>query len=98
MNIQMEQNKETVVLSVAGRLDTTSAPVLEKTIQELPAEVTALELNLKELTYISSAGLRILLGAQKKMNQIGRMKLTHVCESVLEILEMTGFADILTIE
>ncbi len=98
MNINMEKNKEQVVLSLEGRLDTTSAPMLEKTIQELSENVTALILDLKKLVYVSSAGLRVLLGAQKKMNKIGTMKLINVCESVLEVLEMTGFADILVIE
>ena len=98
MNIEIRKNSEEIVIEVAGRLDTTTAPVLDKTINENIASSKMLILDLKELTYISSAGLRVLLSAQKKMQQIGSMKVKNVCEEVMEVFEMTGFADILTIE
>ena len=81
-----------------GRLDTTTAPSLEKNIQEDIAGTKNLILDLKGLEYISSAGLRVLLGAQKKMQQVGSMKVINVCESVMEVFEITGFVDVLTIE
>ncbi len=98
MNITTEQKEEKLTLHIAGRLDTTTAPELEKTVAEIPAEVTDLTLDMAEVAYVSSAGLRVLLGAQKKMNKQGKMRLIGVCEEVLDVLEMTGFADILTIE
>ena len=98
MNIEIRKNSEKIVIDVAGRLDTTTAPTLDKTINENIASSKMLVLDLKELTYISSAGLRVLLSAQKKMQQIGSMKVKNVCEEVMEVFEMTGFADILTIE
>ncbi len=98
MIITKEQKNETMVLHIEGRLDTLTSPEFEKTINELPAEITDLILDMQEVAYVSSAGLRVLLGAQKKMNKLGSMKLTGVCDEVMEILEMTGFADILVIE
>jgi anti-sigma B factor antagonist len=83
---------------VEGRLDTTSAPMLDKAINEEIGATTALTLDLKGVEYISSAGLRVLLSAQKKMQQNGSMKVKNVCKTVMEIFEMTGFADILVIE
>ena len=79
-------------------MDTTTAPALESTVKDNVNGISALVIDLKGLEYISSAGLRVLLGAQKKMNQIGTMKLIGVCEEVMDVFEMTGFADILTIE
>ena len=98
MTISAEKNNNQVTLKIEGRLDTTTAPSLEKVINELPANVTELKLDMNQLAYVSSAGLRVLLSAQKKMNKIGSMKLTGVCEEVMEVFEMTGFADILDIE
>jgi anti-sigma B factor antagonist len=98
MTINAEKNNEKVVLKIEGRLDTTTAPSLEKVINELPADVTNLILDMKELVYVSSAGLRVLLSAQKKMNKLGSMKLTGVCEDIMEVFDMTGFVDILDIE
>ena len=83
---------------MAGRLDTTTAPDLDKTINRDITDVKNLVLDVKGLEYISSAGLRVLLGAQKKMQKIGSMKVTNVCEEIMEVFEMTGFSDILTIE
>ena len=98
MTINTERNDNTISLIIEGRLDTTTAPTLEKTINELPSDVNELILVMTSLEYISSAGLRVLLGAQKKMSKIGSMKLVNVCDAVMEVLEMTGFSDILTIE
>ena len=98
MTIQIKRNAQETVIELVGRLDTTTAPALDKIINEDLGETKKLILNLKGLEYISSAGLRVLLGAQKKMQKIGSMKVTNVCEEVMEVFEMTGFADILTIE
>ena len=98
MNIEVKKNGLEVVIEVGGRLDTITAPTLEKTINENVTSNTNLILDLNGLAYISSAGLRVLLGAQKKMNQIGSMKVKNVCEEVMGVFEMTGFADILCIE
>ena len=98
MTIEIKKNAEATIIEVAGRLDTMTATTLDKTINEDIGEVKNLVLDLKGLEYISSAGLRVLLGAQKKMQKIGSMKVTNVCEEVMEVFEMTGFADILVIE
>ena len=98
MTIEMKKTMEETIIEIAGRLDTTTAPVLDKTINDELKDVKDLVLDLKGLEYISSAGLRILLNAQKKMQKIGSMKLRHVSEAVMEVFEMTGFADILEIE
>ena len=98
MTIEIKKNAEATIIEVAGRLDTMTASSLEKAINEDIGEVKHLVLDLKHLEYISSAGLRVLLGAQKKMQKIGSMKVTNVCEAVMDVLEMTGFADILVIE
>ena len=98
MNIEIIKNLEEIIIEVAGRLDTTTAPILEKTINENIENSKKLTLDLKELTYISSAGLRVLLSAQKKMQKAGSMKVKNVCEEIMEVFDMTGFTDILTIE
>ena len=98
MTIEIKRNAEETVIELAGRLDTTTAPALDKTIGNDVEGTKNLVLDFKSLEYISSAGLRVLLGAQKKIQKCGKMKLINVCEEVMEILEMTGFADILTIE
>ena len=98
MTIEIKRNVEELVLQIVGRLDTTTAPMLEKTIMENMNGIKSLILDFKGLEYISSAGLRVLLSAQKKMQQIGEMKVIHVCEAVMEVFEITGFADILVIE
>ena len=98
MTIEIKKNANETTIEVIGRLDTITAPVLEKTIVENISGIESLVLDFKGLEYISSAGLRVLLGAQKKMKNIGAMKLVGVCEDVMEVLEMTGFADVLTIE
>ena len=98
MTIEIKRNAEETIIKLVGRLDTTTAPALDKTIVEDIAGTKNLVLDVKELEYISSAGLRVFLGAQKKMQKIGSMKVTNVREEVMEVFEMTGFADILVIE
>ena len=98
MTIEIKKNADELVLEITGRVDTITAPALEKTINENLEGVKTLILDLKSLEYISSAGLRVLLSAQKKMQQVGVMKVVNVCELVMEVFEMTGFADILNIE
>ena len=98
MTIEIKRNAEESTIALAGRLDTTTAPALEKAITEEMESTKKLILDLKEMAYISSAGLRVLLGAQKKIQKFGSMKLINVCEEVMEVFEMTGFADILVIE
>ena len=96
MKINFNKNGNTLSVSLAGRLDTVTAPELEDFLREQLENVDSLEFDCAELVYVSSAGLRVLLASHKKMN--GAMKLTGVCELVMEVFEMTGFADILTIE
>ena len=98
MTINIEKSGEMLTLKIEGRLDTTTAPELEKTINEQSEGIKDLVMDMEKLEYISSAGLRVLLAAQKKMNKIGTMKLTHVCDAVMEVFEMTGFVDILVFE
>ena len=98
MTINKERNNETLTLVIEGRLDTVTAPELEKVVNEETADIKELLLDMNALEYISSAGLRVLLAAQKKMNKQGSMKLKDVCDAVMEVFEMTGFADILVIE
>ncbi len=98
MTIDIKKIDAETVVAVAGRLDTSTAPVLDKTLNQEVSDKSNLVLDLKDLEYISSAGLRVLLSAQKRMQLNGSMKLKNVCESVMEVFEMTGFADILVIE
>ena len=98
MTIEIKKNQEQTVIAIVGRLDTITAPALVKTINEDIGDTKNLVLDVKGMEYISSAGLRVLLGAQKKMQKIGSMKVVNVCQEVMEVLEMTGFADILVIE
>ena len=98
MNINIEKESGVTVLKIEGRLDTTTAPELEKAINDEGKALKNLVLDFKNVDYISSAGLRVLLTAQKKMNAQGHMELVNVSESVMDIFEMTGFADILVIK
>ena len=98
MTINKERNNDTLTLAIEGRLDTVTAPELEKVVNDETADIKELVLDMNALEYISSAGLRVLLAAQKKMNKQGSMKLKGVCDAVMEVFEMTGFADILVIE
>ena len=98
MTIEIKKNAEETILEIVGRLDTITAPALDNTINEDIGDTKNLVLDVKGMEYISSAGLRVLLSAQKKMQKIGSMKVTGVCQEVMEVFEMTGFADILVIE
>ena len=96
MKIDFNKTNEILAVALDGRLDTTTAPELESFLAEHYGSTKELTINCEKLVYVSSAGLRVLLAAQKKMK--GAMKLTGVCELVMEVFEMTGFADILVIE
>lgn len=98
MKIEKKIEDEKIEFSINGRLDTITAPELEKELNNVLASAKELVFDFNELEYISSAGLRVLLKAQKIMNMQGTMKVTGANESVMEIFEITGFIDILTIE
>ena len=98
MTIEKTATGAAAVLKIIGRLDTNTAPELEAAIDGCAAEVKELVLDCSALEYVSSAGLRVILKAQKLMNTQGNMKLTNVNETIMEVFDITGFADILTIE
>ena len=98
MNINIEKVDNSTFFKLEGRLDTATAPELENAINNEGEELKNLVLDFSGINYISSAGLRVLLGAQKKMNVQGSMELINVSENVMDILEMTGFADVLVIK
>lgn len=98
LNIEKNREGSALVVSLQGRLDTTTAPLLERELKESLGEITDLTINMEGLEYISSAGLRVLLLTEKVMNKQGAMKITNVNETIMEIFEVTGFSDILTIE
>ena len=98
MNIIKTQNGTTLSIAVEGSLNTTTAPELEAELRTSLDSVSELVLDFEKLDYISSAGLRVLLSAQKAMAKKGHMKVIHVNASVMEIFEITGFSDILDIE
>ena len=98
LNINKTVKDSTLYYALEGRLDTITSPELEEELKASLEDAQALVLDFEKLEYISSAGLRVLLSAQKTMAKRGEMKLTHVNETVMEIFEVTGFADILTIE
>ena len=98
MKIEMKRNAQEMTIEVEGRLDTITAPTLEKEINENIQDVEMLILDFSGLEYISSAGLRVLLSTQKKMQKRGAMKVINVGAEIMDVFEMTGFADILTIE
>lgn len=97
MKIQKTDESGALTINLEGRLDTATAPELERELGELNG-VQDLIFDMKNLEYISSAGLRVILKAQKVMNAKGAMKLVNVGESIMEVFQITGFADILTIE
>ena len=97
MKIEKKLNGNTLVFALDGRLDTTTAPELENEIGDLDG-VEELIFDMEKLEYISSAGLRVILKAQKIMNEKGSMKLKNVGESIMEVFEITGFSDFITIE
>ena len=98
MKIDKNMNGTALNIALEGRLDTTTAPELEKELNDCVDTITELTLDFGKLDYISSAGLRVLLSAHKTMSKKGGMKITHVNEIVAEVFDVTGFADILTIE
>ncbi len=98
MKIDKNMNGTALNIALEGRLDTTTAPELEKELNDSMDTITELTLDFGKLDYISSAGLRVLLSAHKTMSKKGGMKITHVNEIVAEVFDVTGFADILTIE
>ncbi len=98
MTINTTQNGSVLTVAIGGRLDTTTAPELEAKLKASLEGVTDLIMDFKDLEYISSAGLRVLLSTQKIMMKRGSMKVVNVNETIMEIFEVTGFSDILTIE
>ena len=98
MTIEKQMNETALTLTVAGRLDTQTAPELEKEINAILPDLKELTFDMTNLEYVSSAGLRVILKAQKIMNAQGSMKLTGVNDSIMEVFDITGFLDILTIE
>ena len=98
LNINKNAENEKLTLALEGRLDTVTAPELESALKDSLEGVKDLVLDFEGLEYISSAGLRVLLAAQKTMNKQGEMRLIHVGDTIMEIFEVTGFSDILTIE
>jgi anti-sigma B factor antagonist len=98
MEFKTTKEDTKLTVAIAGRLDTLSAPDLEKGLEPELAGITDLVLDLKDLEYISSAGLRVLLATHKALSKKGGMKVTNVNEMIMEIFEVTGFCDILIIE
>ncbi len=98
MTINKTQNDSAYTLALTGRLDTATAPELETELASCLPDATALTLDFENLEYISSAGLRVLLSAQKAMSKQGEMVLIHVNDSVREVFEITGFDNILTVK
>ena len=98
MTINKTLNGSALVVSLTGRLDTTTAPDLEAELKASMNGITELTMDFEGLDYISSAGLRVLLFAQKTMAKQGSMKIIHANEMIMEVFEVTGFVDILTIE
>ena len=98
MTIERKINGESATLIVSGRLDTQTAPELEAELDAVLSGLKELTFDMTNLEYVSSAGLRVILKAQKAMNAQGSMKLTGVNDSIMEVFDITGFLDILTIE
>ncbi len=98
MEIIKTKDGANLTLAVEGRLDTTTAPQLEEVVKTELEGITELKFDLAKLEYISSAGLRVLLAAQKIMNKQGTMIINNANDEIMEVFEITGFADILTIE
>ena len=98
MNINKIEKGTELIIELEGRLDTTTSPELEKELKQSLSGVSSLILDMEKLDYISSAGLRVLLSAQKEMNKQGSMLVKNVNENIMEIFDVTGFVDILNIE
>lgn len=97
MDIQKTLSDNKLTLALSGRLDTATSPALEAVVSSELDGITELDFDLSALEYVSSAGLRVLLSAQKIMNKAGKMTVSHACADVREIFEITGFSDILTL-
>ncbi len=98
MDIKQKKDGKTVTVAISGRIDTVTAPEFEAFVKQNIGDCTSLVLDFKKVNYVSSAGLRVLLSMQKKMDKIGDMKLINVDESVTDVFEVTGFDEILTYE
>lgn len=98
MQIEKKVNGQNLEIVLTGRLDTITAPELDEALKNSLDGIKELVLNFEGIDYVSSAGLRVILAAQKLMNSKGEMKVIHVNDNIMEIFDMTGFADILTIE
>ena len=98
MTITKRAEGKKLTIALEGRLDTTTAPELEAELNSSLDGVTELVLDMAELLYLSSAGLRVVLSAQKRMNKQGHMTVMHVCADIMEVFEITGFVDILDIQ
>ena len=98
MTIEKKINNDAITLVVSGRLDTQTAPELENELDSILSGLKELIFDMTNLEYVSSAGLRVILKAQKAMNAQGSMKLVGVNDSIMEVFDITGFLDILTIE
>ena len=98
MNITKSAENDKVTIAITGRLDTNTAPQLEAELKQSLEGTNKLVLDFTKLEYVSSAGLRVILAAQKRMNKQGSMVITNVKPTVMEVFEITGFVDILTIE
>lgn len=99
MLIEQEKKEEKLILKLSGRLETSTAPMLQEAVEKVQKDVTELRLDMKKLEYISSAGLRVLLAATKKMKEKGGgLVVYHVNEEVMEVFEITGFNEILSIQ
>ena len=98
MTITTTRNGSALTLQLEGRLDTTTSPQLEAELSASLDGVKQLTLDLQQLAYLSSAGLRVILGAQKRMNKQGHMTVKNVCADIMEVFEITGFVDILDIQ
>ncbi len=98
MNIIQNRNGGELTITLEGRLDTTTAPQLDQELKTALTGVTSLIFDFAALDYLSSAGLRVLLASQKKMRRQGKMLIRHVNATIMEVFEVTGFIDILTIE
>lgn len=98
MEIRKKADGSNLEYALEGRLDTTTAPQLDNEIRSAISGVTKLTFDFKDLAYVSSAGLRVLLSAQKTMNKQGKMVVHNVSDTIMEIFEVTGFVDLLTIE
>ncbi|MGN0596314.1 MAG: STAS domain-containing protein [Ruminiclostridium sp.] len=98
MNIITEKNNDLLTIALEGELDALSAPLLDKEINDKLGDCNEIVFDMEKLEYISSAGLRVLLTTQKLMNDRGSMKLKNVADAVMDVFDITGFSDILSIE